>query len=86
MEQFERINRRLERIENLLESLTMPKREKHFYSTNEAAERLGLSRWYVRRQCATGEILAEKHPENGRFLISAEELERIETRRDALDD
>lgn len=60
--------------------------EKVFYSTSEAAERLGLSKWYVRRQCALGEILAEKHPESGRFLISAEELTRIETRRDALDD
>ena len=86
MNQLERLSQRLERIENLLESLEMPKREKHFYTTREAAERLNLSNWYVRRLCATGEILAEKHPESGRFLISADELERIETRRGALDD
>lgn len=86
MSQFEQISQRLERIENLLESLEMPKREKHFYTTREAAERLSLSNWYVRRLCATGEILAEKHPESGRFLISADEMERIETRRGALDD
>lgn len=86
MDPFEQLTQRLDRIENLLESLQMPEREKHFYSTNEVAERLGLSKWYVRRLCSTGEILAEKHPESGRFLISAEELERIESRRDALDE
>ncbi len=84
-EGLEQISQRLERIETLLESLTLPRIEKHFYSTGEAAERLGLSKWYVRRLCATGEILAEKHPESGRHLISADELERLETRRDELD-
>ena len=86
MDAFEQLSEQLARIENLLESLTTPKREKHFYSTNEVAERLGLSKWYVRRLCSKGEILAEKHPESGRFLISADEVERIESRRDALDD
>lgn len=85
-ESVEQINQRLERIENLLESLQTPRREKHFYTTGETAERLQLSNWYVRRLCATGEILAEKHPESGRFLISADEIERIETRRGVLDD
>ncbi len=86
MSQFEQMNERLERIENLLEGLTMPKKEKHFYSTSEAAEKLSLSKWYVRRLCSTNEILAEKHPESGRFLISADEVDRIETRRGILDD
>lgn len=86
MDALEQLNQRLERIEGLLESLSMPKTEKIFYTTTEAAERLGLSKWYVRRQCSLGEILAEKHPESGRFLISAEEIERIESRRDVLGD
>ena len=78
------IEQRLERIEGILASLKLPKREKYFYSTGEVAGRLGLSKWYVRRLCSVGEIKAEKHPESGRFLIPAKELERIETRRDAI--
>ena len=78
------LEQRLERIEDILSSLKLPKREKYFYSTSEVARRLSLSKWYVRRLCSLGEIKAEKHPESGRFLISAKELERIETRRDAL--
>lgn len=85
MEAHEQILQRLDKIEDLLESLQMPRVEREFYSTNEVAEKLGLSKWYVRRQCATGEILAEKHPESGRFLVSADELERLQTRRDILD-
>ena len=85
MDRFEQLNARLDKIENLLEGLQVPNREKFFYSTSEA-KRLQLSKWYVRRLCSTGEILAEKHPESGRFLIAAEEIERIETRRGAFDD
>lgn len=85
MTELQNIEERLARIEDVLLSLKLPKREKYFYSTSEAADRLGLSKWYVRRLCSLGEILAEKHPENGRFLISADELQRIESRRDALD-
>ena len=84
--QQEEIAQRLERIESLLIEIRAPQIEREFYSTKEAAERLGLSKWYVRRLCSIGEIVAEKHPDSGRFLISAEELRRIETRRDALDD
>ena len=84
MADFESIERKLERIENALSALKLPKQEKYFYSTDEAAGRLGLSKWYVRRLCSQGEIRAEKHPESGRFLIPAKEMERIETRRDAL--
>jgi excisionase family DNA binding protein len=83
---IEELNERLGRIENLLEALQAPKREKHFYTTKEAAERLDLSNWYVRKLCADGVILAEKHPESGRFLIAADEINRIETRRGALDE
>jgi excisionase family DNA binding protein len=86
MADLDNIAQRLERIEDLLQSLQVPTKEKFFYTTNEAAERLGKSTWYVRRLCSLGEIVAEKHPESGRFLISADELDRIETRRDALDD
>lgn len=86
MADLENIAARLGRIEDLLESLQMPKVEKHFYSTTEAAKRLNRSTWYIRRLCALGEILAEKHPESGRFLISSDELDRIETRRGVLDD
>lgn len=86
MTDLEAMNRRLERIEDLLLSLQSPKKEKYFYTTGEAAERLNKSAWYIRRLCSLGEILAEKHPESGRFLISADEMERLETRRDALDD
>lgn len=78
------LEQRLERIEDILSSLKLPRREKYFYSTGEVARRLSLSKWYVRRLCSLGEIKAEKHPESGRFLIPAKELERIETRRDAL--
>lgn len=84
MADLESIELRLERIEGVLASLKLPKSEKYFYSTGEVAARLGLSKWYVRRLCSIGEIRAEKHPESGRFLISAKELERIESRRDAL--
>ena len=86
MANLDNIEQRLERIEDLLQSLQTPTTEKFFYTTNEAAERLGKSTWYIRRLCSLGEIVAEKHPESGRFLISADELVRIETRRDALDD
>lgn len=85
IEELQGIREQLNRIEDVLQQLQLPKTEKYFYSTGEAAERLGLSKWYVRRQCSLGEILAEKHPESGRFLISADELQRIESRRDALD-
>ena len=78
------IRDQLSRIEEVLRSLAIPAKKKHFYSTSEVATRLSLSKWYVRRLCALGEIRAKKHPENGRFLISAKELERIESRRDAL--
>ena len=37
MNSFEKISQRLERIENMLESLQTPPKEKYFYSTNEAA-------------------------------------------------
>ncbi len=84
MVDLESIEQRLERIENVLSSLKLPKKEKYYYSTGEVAKRLNLSTWYVRRLCSLGEIKADKHPENGRFLIPAKELERIETRRDAL--
>ncbi len=83
---MEELCQRLGKIESLLEALQTPKKEKHFYTTKEAAERLDLSNWYVRKLCADGVILAEKHPESGRFLISADEINRIETRRGALDE
>ena len=78
------IRARLIRIEEVLRTLAAPPPKRDFYSTSEVAERLQLSPWYVRRQCALGEIKAEKHPENGRFLIPEKELARIESRRDAL--
>ena len=84
MTELQNIEERLARIEDVLQSLKLPKKEKYFYSTGEVAGRLGLSKWYVRRLCSLGEIKAEKHPENGRFLIPAKELQRIESRRDAL--
>lgn len=78
------IRARLIRIEDVLRTIAAPPPKRHFYSTSEVAERLQLSKWYVRRLCALGEIKAEKHPENGRFLIPERELARIESRRDAL--
>ena len=84
MTELQNIEERLARIEDVLQSLKLPQREKHFYSTGEVAGRLGLSKWYVRRLCSLGEIKAEKHPENGRFLVPAKELKRIESRRDVL--
>jgi len=85
MTELQNIEERLARIEDVLLSLKLPEREKHFYSTTEVAKRLGMSKWYIRRLCSLGKIEAEKHPESGRFLISAHELQRIESRRDALD-
>ena len=84
MTELQNIEERLARIEDVLQSLQLPKKEKYFYSTGEVAGRLGLSKWYVRRLCSLGEIKAEKHPENWLFLIPAKELQRIESRRDAL--
>lgn len=84
MTELQNIEERLARIEDVLQALQLPRKEKYFYSTGEVAERLGLSKWYVRRLCALGEIKAEKHPESGRFLVPAKELLRIESRRDAL--
>jgi len=84
IEELQDIREQLNRIEDVLQQLQLPKREKYFYSTGEVAARLGLSKWHVRRLCSLGEIEAEKHPENGRFLVSAKELQRIESRRDAL--
>jgi excisionase family DNA binding protein len=78
------IRERLIRIEDVLRLIALPQPKRHFYSTSEVAERLQLSKWYVRRLCALGEIKAEKHPENGRFLIPEKELARIESRRDVL--
>ncbi|GEM_PF-2115101 len=78
------IRERLVRIEDALRTIAAPPPKRHFYSTSEVAERLQLSKWYVRRLCALGEIKAEKHPENGRFLIPEKELARIESRRDVL--
>lgn len=80
------ISQQLSRIEEMLIGMRKQAVERAFYTTGEAAERLGLSKWYIRRLCATGEILAEKHPGSRRFLIPAEELHRIETRRGALED
>lgn len=85
MTELQNIEERLARIEDVLMSLKLPKREKYFYTTAEAASRLGLSKWYTRKLCAEGKILAEKHPESGRFMISADELRRIESRRDVLE-
>jgi excisionase family DNA binding protein len=78
------IRERLIRIEDVLRAIALPPPKRHFYSTSEVAERLQLSKWYVRRLCALGEIKAKKHPENGRFLIPEKELARIESRRDVL--
>jgi hypothetical protein len=58
---IEELCQRLGKIESLLEALQAPKSEKHFYTTKEAAERLDLSNWYVRKHCADGVILAEKY-------------------------
>ena len=84
MTELKNIEERLARIEDVLQSLQLPAKEKYFYSTGEVAGRLGLSKWYVRRLCSLGKIKAEKHPENGRFLVPAKELQRIESRRDVL--
>ena len=78
------IRARLIRIEDVLRTIAAPPPKRHFYSTSEAAERLKLSKWYIRRLCALGEIKAKKQPENGRFLIPEKELARIESRQDVL--
>lgn len=80
----EELTMRLDRIERLIMEMKPSPLQREFYSTAEVAERLGLSKWYVRRLCSLGQILAEKHPDSGRYLVSASELERVETRRDAL--
>jgi len=80
------IRERLIRIEDVLRAIAVPAPKRHFYSTSEVAERLQLSKWYVRRLCALGEIKAEKHPENGRFMIPDKELARIQSRRDVFKD
>ena len=80
------ISNRLSQIEAVLQSVDLPSRRKKYYSTSEVARVLCLSKWYVRRLCALGDIKAKKHPANGRFLVPAEELERIQSRRDIFKD
>ena len=54
MTELQNIEERLARIEDVLQSLKLPAKEKYFYSTGEVAGRLGLSKWYVRRLCSLG--------------------------------
>jgi excisionase family DNA binding protein len=54
------------------------RREKHVYSVEEFASRLGVSTSWVRHKIGTGELRAN-HPFGGRRVtISAEEAERVE--------
>jgi hypothetical protein len=79
-EQLE-IVQRLERIEAALAILVERQTVKDWYSTEEAAELLGLAEFTVRNYCRLGRIAGEKKG-SGRgkyqsWAISHDELERV---------
>jgi len=52
---------------------------KEFYSVEETAERLGLTKWFVREKCNRGQIKAhrvELAEGNSQWRISHDEIER----------
>lgn len=75
------IEERLQRMEEMLQTLLQQKTVKEFYSTAEAAEALGKAEWTVREWCRTSRVYAQKRlcgrGNSQEWIISHEELQRI---------
>jgi hypothetical protein len=71
----------LARIEAALAVLVQTRTVKEWYSTGEAAERLGRAEYTIREWCRLGRAQARKKPcgrgKGGEWLISHAELERL---------
>lgn len=79
----EEIINRLERIENLLETLASAQKtvDQAYYSTSEAASLLRKAEWTVREWCRLGRVHAIKRAAgrgtSKEWMISQAELQRI---------
>ena len=75
------IERRLDRIEKMLESLVNQRTIKEWYTPAEIGQLLGKAEFTVREWCRLGRIHARKKPCGrgvaGEWIISTEELTRI---------
>lgn len=80
--EIEHVREQLNRIEATLQTLIEHKAIKEYYSTAEVAERLRRAEWTVREWCRLGRIHATKRAcgrgPNGEWMISHQELERIQ--------
>ena len=72
------IEERLEQIEQTLQSLVGQRAAKEWYTTAEAAEILGRAEFTVREWCRLGRVNAEKRRSSKEWIISHEELERVQ--------
>jgi transposase len=82
MEQSLNIVDRLQKIEELLHQLVERETAKEWYTTEEAAKKLGRAEFTVREWCRLGRIDAQKR-QTGRgkyqsWVISHDELERYQ--------
>jgi excisionase family DNA binding protein len=70
----DRLEQRLTAVERRLEAGTV----REAYTTEQAAERLGLSAWSVRQACNTGRVRGEKTANGRGWRIPHDELLRVE--------
>lgn len=78
----EQLIERLDRLEELLQSLLQQKIVQKYYSTADTAKLLGKAEFTVREWCRHRRIRAEKRPcgrgNSKEWMISHEELQRIQ--------
>lgn len=83
MLEFENLLARLDRIEESLRLLLKERVVQRWYSTSDAAKRLGKAEFTVREWCRNARVRAEKRPcgrgNSKEWMISHEELERIQS-------
>jgi hypothetical protein len=76
-----KIEKRLARIEELLQILVAEKTVKNWYTTGEAAELLKRAAWTVREWCRTGRVNAAKRPcgrgKSQEWILSHQEIQRV---------